>query len=160
LEGDLRRQADERHRHHAQRCLVVLADDEQVAPALAAEGGGDGIANGNGVTQPGEHATRGPHPRPLSCEEGGAGEQVLERAVLFHFGRGVALEDNLRAGRAVIPLLRQCRHLRQVAIPFVIRQPGHLEAGSLRLDQAAGGVVDGLAGSGEQAGGGVVVGRG
>ena len=88
----LRRQTYQARSLDAQRGFVVLADDEQVVPALGAKDANRRILDGNGFTQPGPAGARRRRP-------GGAIEQVVEKCILAYVGRSVAFENNLRCRR-------------------------------------------------------------
>ena len=86
------------------------------------------------------------------------GKRLEKRPVRPCVGRLVALEhDGLGARRGLTSLVGG-GDLAQLRVALLVADPHHLER-AVALEQAAGIVVDGLAGPGEEPGGGVVVGE-
>lgn len=125
----------------------MLADDQQMAAVLSAEGGGGQLVDGHRLAQPGPFAFV---PRLAVARL----QQVGQRRVATDVGVGVALEDHRRSIRRPRP--GQLADAVQVLLALRLAEPDDLER-VVALDQAVGVVVDRLAGPRQQAGGGVVV---
>ena len=132
----------------AERRLGVLADDQEVIPALAAEEGGGRVLDRDRVAEPGlrRPGRRGPG---RGVEQGGG-------AAGCGRGRPGRRPRRRSASRARIGVRsrREVAELLQVRLAAVVGEPDDLEE-VVPLGLAVGVVVDGLAGPGEELGGGV-----
>lgn len=128
--------------HHREGGLFLLADEEDVDAALTAEGDGGGVFDGDGFAEEGDGCGGGGWPGGL-VEEGG------EALVAGDVGGGIAFEDD--GGFAAVG--GQGGGARQdaveVFVTLAVGEPGDLE-GAVGFDEAAGVVVDGFAGTGEE----------
>ena len=128
----------------------MLADDQQVAAALAAEDGGGRVLDGHGRAEPGLRRTRGGSGQPARASSSFK-QRVLggDRPARCPRRRSAAEPDRLRCRASSLDASRRYSSRRCVG------QPDDLE-GVVAFEQAVGVVVDRLAGPGQQAGGRVV----
>ncbi len=138
----LDRQAGQCRGQNAEGGLFLLADQEQVAAALPAEGGRGWILDRHRFSQPGLEG--------LGPRTGRRLDQVVERHILANLGRGVAFKHDHRPQHAAVALVVQLTDAVQIFLAPRLGQPDHLE-GVVAFDQAIGVVVDRLAGTGQQA---------
>ena len=136
------RGSSKRASHDAERGLVVLADDQQVVAALAAEQGRGRVLDRDGVADPGLGRSRRRRARP------GRRAAAREQGVARQVGRGVALEDDRRARQDRLAAPGQLVELLQVRLAALVGEPDDLEE-VVPLGRAVGVVVDRLAGPGE-----------
>src|SRR5262249_24647652 len=111
-------------------------------------GGGGWVLDGDGLAEPGARDGAG----ALAVEEGG--EEVVFREV----AGDVALEDDGWRGHVAAALADLVVDGLEVLLALDIGEPNDLEE-AVALDAAADVVVDRLAGAGEEARGGVVLGH-
>ena len=146
--GVLEGQAQQRGRHDGQRRVFLLPDQDHVRAVLPAEARRRGRLDGDRLADP-DRRRRGPlRRRPV-------GDPVRKRRVVGDVRGRVALEDD-RPGDPVVPPGGKLLHAVEVPVALRVGQPGYLER-AVALDEPPGVVVDGLAGSGEELGRGVVV---